>query len=367
MSTIFNLPDLGEGLQEAEIVAWHVSTGDNVVADQPLVSVETDKAVVEVPSPYSGLITQIHGAAGDMIDVGAPLAEFEQEQRADSGAVVGDIQTTSETIVAADVATETERGKIKMAPAVRALANKLSVDVSVVQPTGPGGSITKADVELAAAELADVAPMEPIRGVRRAMAIRMAQAHAEVVPTTVHDEVDIHDWSEGNNVTIRLARAIGEACAVEPSLNAWFDAKEMGRRLRKRVDLGIAVNTKDGLFVPVLRDVSNRDEASLREGLSRLKSDVLNRSIPRDELRGQSITLSNFGMIAGIHVVMVVVPPQVAIIGAGRIEEKVVARDGQAVVRTMLPLSLTFDHRAITGAEAAGFMAAMKDDLNRKK
>ena len=365
MSTVFNLPDLGEGLQEADIVNWHVSTGDNVVADQPLVSVETDKAVVEVPSPYSGLITKLYGEAGDTVDVGAPLVEFEEEQRSDAGAVVGDIQETSEIIVSAEVATQATRGKQKIAPAVRALASKLGVDISGVQATGPGGSITKADVELAEMELADVAPIEPIRGVRRAMAQRMAQAHAEVVPATVYDEADVDDWRDGVNVTIRLARAIGEACAVEPSLNAWFYAKEMGRRLRKRVDLGIAVNTDNGLFVPVLRDVGNRDEASLGEGLERLKADVQARSIPPEELRGQSITLSNFGMLAGLHVAMVVVPPQVAIIGSGRIEEKVVARDGQTVIRKIMPLSLTFDHRAVTGAEAAGFMAALKDDLNK--
>jgi len=365
MGTVFNLPDLGEGLQEAEIVNWHVSAGDNVVADQPLVSVETDKAVVEVPSPYSGLVTKLHGAAGDTIDVGAPLVEFEEEQRSDAGAVVGNIQATSEIIVSAGVATQDAGGRLKIAPAIRAMANKLGVDISNVHPTGPGGSITKADVELAEKDLADVAPMEPIKGVRRAMAQRMAQSHAEVVPATVYDEVDVHDWADGVNVTIRLARAIGAASAAEPSLNAWFDAREMGRRMRKRVDLGIAVNTDNGLFVPVLRDVQNRDQASLSEGLSRLKADVIARSIPPEELRGQSITLSNFGMLAGQHVAMVVVPPQVAIVGSGRIEEKVVARDGQVIIRKMIPLSLTFDHRAVTGAEAAGFMAVLKDDLNK--
>jgi pyruvate dehydrogenase E2 component (dihydrolipoamide acetyltransferase) len=206
--------------------------------------------------------------------------------------------------------------------------------------------------------------MERIRGPRRAMAVRMAGAHAEVVPASIHDEVDVEDWPADENFTLRLARAIAAAANAEPALNAWFHAKEMGRRMNAKVDLGIAVNTPDGLFVPVLRDVGNRDAASLAEGIERMKADVQARSIPPDELRGQTITLSNFGMMAGRHVAMVVVPPQVAIIGAGRMEPRVVARDGRPVVRDMLPLSLTFDHRAVTGGEAAAFLAAMIADLS---
>ena len=363
MSTVFELPDLGEGLAEAEIVSWHISAGDNVVADQPLVAVETDKAVVEVPAPYSGLVTKIYGEAGDTIDVGAPLVEFEEDQRSDAGAVVGDIEETEETVQSGDLPTQSDRTKVRATPAVRALAGKLNVDLSIVDGYGPKGAVTKADVERAAKVLAEAGPLEKIRGVRRPMAVRMAQAHAEVVPATIHDEVDVEDWVADTNVTIRLARAIGSARRQGPALNAWFDAKEMGRRLNEKVDLGIAVNTEDGLFVPVLRDVANRDENSLLDGLERMKEDVRARSIPARELRGQTITLSNFGMMAGRHVAMVVVPQQVAIIGAGRIEPRVVAHDGQPAVRKMLPLSLTFDHRAVTGVEAADFMAAIIKDL----
>ncbi|MAF50398.1 MAG: branched-chain alpha-keto acid dehydrogenase subunit E2 [Rhodospirillaceae bacterium] len=366
MSTVFDLPDLGEGLADAEIVSWHVSVGDNVVADQPLVSVETDKAVVEVPAPYSGLITKIYVKAGDTVDVGAPLVEFEEDQRSDAGAVVGDIQETGETIRSGDVPTPTDQTKVKAAPAVRALAGKLGVDLGIVQPSGPKGAVTKSDVERAAKVLAEAGPLEKIRGVRRAMAIRMAQSHAEVVPATIHDEVDVEAWNADANVTVRLARSIGYACGHEPALNAWFDAKEMGRRFNEKVDLGIAVNTEDGLFVPVLHDVSNRDDAGLRDGLERMKADVQARAIPAGELRGQTITLSNFGMMAGRHVAMVVVPPQVAIIGAGRIEARVVAYQGQPTIRKMLPLSLTFDHRAVTGIEAANFLAAMISNLKER-
>ncbi|NQV55679.1 MAG: 2-oxo acid dehydrogenase subunit E2 [Rhodospirillales bacterium] len=364
MSTLFELPDLGEGLADAEIISWHVTVGDNVVADQPLVSVETDKAVVEVPAPYSGQVVKLYGAAGDTLAVGAPLVEFEEGRHSDASAVVGDIQKTEETMRSGKLPMHTDRSKIKATPAVRALAGKLGVDLDIIQPTGPKGVFTKADVERAANILAEAGPLEKFGGVRRAMAIRMAQSHAEVVPATIHDEVDIEAWDDDTNVTIRLAQAIGHACRLEPALNAWFDSNEMGRRFNEKVNLGIAVNTEDGLFVPVLCDVAKRDAADLREGLKRLKADVRARSIPATELRGQTITLSNFGMIAGRHVAMVVVPPQVAIIGAGRIEPRVVAFEGQPAIRKMLPLSLTFDHRAVTGSEAAKFMAAMINNLS---
>ena len=162
---------------------------------------------------------------------------------------------------------------------------------------------------------------------------------------------------------MRLVRAVAAACAAEPVLNVWYDSANEGRRIHDKVDLGIAVDTPDGLFVPVLRDVGRRDEADLRGGLEAMKKDVTARTVPPEELRGATITLSNFGMMAGLHAALVVVPPQVAILGAGRVAPRVVAVDGKLAVRRMLPLSLTFDHRAVTGGEAARFLAAAIADL----
>ena len=205
--------------------------------------------------------------------------------------------------------------------------------------------------------------MEPLHGVRRAMAINMTRARDEVTPTTVSDDADIDAWPGGADITIRMARAIARACKAEPALNAWYDGKAMARRLHDHVDLGIGMDTKDGLFVPVLRDVGNRAVEDLREGLDRMKADVRARTVPREELRGQTITLSNFGMHGGRHAALVVVPPQVAIVGAGRISRQVVATDDGTAVRRMLPLSLTFDHRSVTGGEASRFLAALISDL----
>jgi len=361
----FTLPDLGEGLEEAEIVAWFVNEGDHVVANQPLVSVETDKAVVEVPSPWSGTIARMFGAKGDLVKVGAPLVEF-SEGGQDTGTIVGEIDRGEPAREAEGPAGPTRARGLQVLPAIRALARKLDVDLNLVQGSGPGASITRADVERAAKSMAEAGPAEPLKGMRRAMAQRMAASHAEVVPTTVTDEADVHGWSANEDVTIQLVRAIAAACQAEPSLNAWYNGEAGERRLIKRIDIGIAVDLEGGLIVPVLRNVGERDAADLRAGLDRMRADAAARSIPPEELRGATITLSNFGMIGGRFANLVVVPPQVAIVGAGRAGERVVAERGQPVVRRILPLSLTFDHRVVTGGEAARFLVALKSALEKR-
>jgi pyruvate dehydrogenase E2 component (dihydrolipoamide acetyltransferase) len=362
----FLLPDLGEGLEEAEIVGWHVTEGDHVVADQPLVSVETDKAVVEVPSPISGRVARLFGAKGDLVKVGAPLVEFAEGAGEDTGTVVGELDRGKERAFEGEASAGPARARtFQVLPAVRALARKLDVDLNIVQATGPGGTVTRADVERAAKSLAEAGPAEALRGMRRAMAQRMAAAHAEVVPAGVMDEADIHDWTAGTDATIRLVRGIAAACKAAPSLNAWYNAAAGERRLVSRIDLGIAVDIEGGLIVPVLRNVGERTPGDLRAGLDRLRADATARVIPPEELRGATITLSNFGMIGGRFANLVVVPPQVAIVGAGRIGPRVMAHDDRPTVRRILPLSLTFDHRVVTGGEAARFLVTLKADLEQ--
>ncbi|MBV9533397.1 MAG: 2-oxo acid dehydrogenase subunit E2 [Bradyrhizobium sp.] len=361
----FTLPDLGEGLEEAEIVTWYVNEGDHVVTDQPLLSVETDKAVVEIPSPSGGRIAHIFGAQGDLVKVGAPLVEFAEGAEQDTGTIVGEL--SGEQPSPSGMPSAPRTGLEPQAfPAVRALARNLNVDLGLVEGTGPGGTITRADVERAAKSMSQIPPAEPLRGMRRAMAQRMTAAHAEIVGASVTDDADIDDWPQGEDVTIRLARAIAAACRVEPALNAWYNSRTGERRLIERVDLGIAVDTEGGLIVPVLRNVAERSVSDLRAGLDRLRADAIARSIPLEELRGATITLSNFGMIGGRFANLIIVPPQAAIIGAGRIFRRVVAHLGQPAVRRVLPLSLTFDHRVVTGGEAARFLVALKQDLERK-
>jgi pyruvate dehydrogenase E2 component (dihydrolipoamide acetyltransferase) len=359
--SVFALPDLGEGLQEAELVAWHVGEGDHVVADQPLVSVETEKAVVEVPSPQDGKIARLCVQPGERVKVGGPLVEFEEGPRTDTGTIVGELSPTP----LPSVPPSTQAPTIRAAPAVRALAQRLGVDLAQVTTSGPNGTVTSADVERAARAQTEAGPVESLAGVRRAMAVNMARSHAEVVPATVSDEADIEAWPERSDITIRLARAIAAGCAASPGLNAWYDGRTMERRVLQQIDLGLAVDTEDGLFVPVLRDIGGRAAADLRRGIEAMKSDVRARKVPVAELRGQTITLSNFGMFAGRFAALVVVPPQVAILGAGRIWQRPVVTNGKLATHRILPLSLTFDHRAVTGGEAARFLKAAIEDLEK--
>jgi len=373
---IFKLPDLGEGLQEAEIIEWHVQPGEEVRADAPLVSVETAKAIVEIPSPQTGRVAKLYGQKGDIVHLGAALVGFEGEaMQPDTGTVVGQMQVGEHVVHETPGAFSARRGEhpgtgaggagIKATPAVRALARKLDIDLSMVTATGPDGIVTSSDVQRTARLLAELGPPEELRGVRRAMAQNMARAQSEVAAATVIDDADIHAWQPGTDITMRLVRALVAGCRAEPGLNAWFDGRAARRHVLGKIDVGIAVDLPDGLFVPVLRDVAHRDPTDLRTGLDRMRADVAARRIPPEEMRGSTITLSNFGMIAGKYASPIVVPPTVAILGAGRVHDAVVPRAGQPVVHRLLPLSLTFDHRVVTGGEAARFLGAVIDDLQR--
>lgn len=480
-TTSFRLPDLGEGLPDATIVEWAVKVGDTIRLDDALVSMETAKAVVDVPSPVSGKVLKLAGEAGDIIETGAVLAEFEIDPslpqraegqdtghhhgppkpaaashgvgsqdpapddkvvasseggaiaegdgaqpeakseaggaRADTGTVVGAMQS-SDTVHSEQASSA---GGVKAMPAVRALARKLKVDIARVRGTGADGVVTMADVKQAAADgsaapgagaarsnesappprageyrvghdapahdaprqagtrtalSASGKPMrtqppsvsasgqpEPLKGVRRNMARVMADAHAKVVPTTLSDDADIHAWTPGNDVTSRLIRAICVAARAVPALNAWFDGDKLTRTLHPHVDIGIAVDTDDGLFVPALRNADMLDARGVREGINRLRAQVEDRSIPGSELSGYTISLSNFGMFAGRYATPVVVPPCVAIVAAGRGRHQITPVIGGFESHKVIPLSLTFDHRAATGGEAARFLKAMLDDL----
>jgi 2-oxoisovalerate dehydrogenase E2 component (dihydrolipoyl transacylase) len=363
----FRLPDLGEGLQQAEVSEWHVRENDDVAVDQPLLSVETEKALVEIPSPRAGKIKRLLAKTGDLLPVGGALVEFADgaDDRPEAGTVVGRLDSNAvavrETGSAGDAAAPS---RARAAPAVRAMAQRLNVDLAIVTPTGPNDTITAKDIERVARILKEVGPLEMLRGVRRAMARSMSQAHAEVAPVTVNDDADLHAWWGGGQLLmLRLIRAIAAGCKVEPALNAWYDGKAVGRRVLESIHLGVAVDTPDGLFVPVLRDIGRRTPEDLLSGLERLRRDVVARTIPPEELRGYTFILSNFGTFGGRYANPIVQPPTVAILGAGRVRDEVVAVDGKPAVHPILPLSLTIDHRAVTGGEATRFLSAVIADL----
>ncbi len=375
--SIFKLPDLGEGLPEAEIVEWFIKEGDTVEADKNIVSMETAKAIVDIPSPQAGKITRLFGAPGDIIHTGDPLLEFAgdeagteaPEAEKDTGTVVGEIPTGGE-IYTEQPQQFSSSGRdvgIKATPAVRALARRMDVDLSMVSPSGPNDTIIATDIERVAGILQQVGKLEPLRGVRRAMANAMSHAHAEVASVTLNDDADIGAWADAYDVTIRLVRAMVKASKAEPSLNAWYDSHSMGRRLIKQVHMGIAVDTDQGLFVPVIENVNDLSDAQLREQINILKEQLVSRKLPPESLRGNTITLSNFGAIGGRYANPVIVPPTVAILGAGRICKEPVAVGDKVEVHKRVPLSLSFDHRAVTGGEATRFMVAVIDDLEKEK
>jgi pyruvate dehydrogenase E2 component (dihydrolipoamide acetyltransferase) len=204
----------------------------------------------------------------------------------------------------------------------------------------------------------DDSEMEELRSLRRAMAQSMSLSRDSVMECTVVDDADLHAWRAGNDYTVRVLRAIAVACGVQPGLNAWYDGASQARRLFHHVDVGLAVDTPDGLIVPV-----KQSRETLRSELERLKKGAVARSLKQDELRGFTFMLSNFGMLAGRYASPVVVPPAVAILGTGRARQDVVAWEGRVEVHPRMPLSLSFDHRVVTGGEAVRFLGALIRDL----
>ncbi len=385
MST-FRLPDLGEGLAEAEIIEWHVKVGDHVRVDQPMVSVETAKAVVEVPAPFSGTVSALHGAPGDIIPTGAPLIDF------DSGTVVGSMPATSdeefvETATVGGAHLLADNGRGRAVPAARVLAKSLGVDLATLQGSGRAGLITIDDilrhanvsagapapngafVSAAARAIAAAGPgdgtLEPLRGVRRAMAQSMSAAREQIPCSTVFDDADIHAWTQRGDYMLRLMRAMICAWRAEPALNAWYDSAAQTRFLVSHIDLAIAVDTAGGLIVPVVRNIENKSPEELRAAVVRQKQAAHERSTPPEDLRDFTLMLSNFGTLAGRYGIPLVVPPAVAILGAGKVREDAVVVAGQVYAHRRMPLSLSFDHRCITGGESCRFLAAVIADLEK--
>ncbi|KEI69355.1 dihydrolipoamide acetyltransferase family protein [Endozoicomonas elysicola] len=362
----FNLPDLGEGIPEADIVEWHVYEGDSVKEDQPMVSVETAKAIVEVPAPCTGVIARLYGQPGDTILTGAPLVEFVSDQE-DSGTVVGKLASddsranSDESFIIGSPSEGQEQQASSPSKAqqnLQALAEQFSVDL------GSAASRRNA-VSIESPVSYSLENPEPLKGVRKHMARTMAESHAAVVPVTLFDDVDIDHWQDKEDITVRLIQAIAAACEVEPALNAWFDGSTLSRQLHGMVNLGLAVDSEEGLFVPVIRDAARMEKEEVRTRINELREGVKDRSLPNSELQGATITLSNFGVFAGKYATPVVVPPMVCIIGVGRLRNEIVSISGKPESHRMLPLSLSFDHRAATGGEATRFLHAMIQQLQK--
>jgi 2-oxoisovalerate dehydrogenase E2 component (dihydrolipoyl transacylase) len=389
--TTFNLPDLGEGLPEAEIVSWHVGEGDSVKTDDLLVSVETAKAVVEIPSPCTGVVEKLYASAGDIVATGAPLVDFSTASAGDTAApppavdttekaatVVGNVPTGGELLQETAIAGGSRRhrkGRIKATPSVRTQAKRQGIDLADITATGKNGQITSADLNSYAAKgkvqarsrstipKVIAGRSDQLRGPRRAMAQSMSKFRDEVALCTLFDDADVHEWINKRNITARILRAIVAGCVAEPGLNGFYNADTMTRQAESRVDIAMAVDTEDGLIVPVIRNVEAMNIGDIRAAVKDLKQATRKRTVSPQDMVNYTFTLSNFGMMAGRYATPLMVPPTVGILGTGKLQHDVVAVMGGIEAHRRIPLSLSFDHRCITGGEAARFLAAVIQDL----
>jgi len=379
---VFRLPDIGEGIAEAEIVEWKVKVGDQVTEDDLLAEVMTDKANVEIPSPVHGTVLELNGAPGDMAAVGGPLVVLEVEgahaqaapEKAPPPRPVAEAPAPKrETPSPAARPTKTG-GPILAAPAVRARAKALGIDIAAVAGSGPDGRVLHADLDALLTRKQEP-PGEKIIGLRRRIAQRMEEA-ARVPQFGYVEEIDV---TEVETLRVRVneehpdrprltflpffLRAVITALRDFPQMNAHYDA-ESGRFTRhEAVHLGIATQTENGLLVPVLRDAQDLDLWALLGGVAALADVTRAGKASREQLTGSTITVTSLGSLGGIATSPILNSPEVAILGPNRVGERPAVVGGQVVIRRRMNLSSTFDHRVIDGYEAAQFVRAIKSAL----
>ncbi|HHL38922.1 MAG TPA: 2-oxo acid dehydrogenase subunit E2 [Deltaproteobacteria bacterium] len=371
----FKLPDLGEGITEGEIVRWLVKEGDRVDAHQGVVEVETDKAIVEVPSPKKGVVARLNRKEGDTVEVGEVIftltvegEEKKLEQRPASLSVVGTMPETEEVLAT---------------PGVRHLAKKLGVDLNGVAGTGPGGRITEEDVRDAAMAQGAAAspggdrdrygPVERIKlkGVRKSITRRLIRSQKVSAFVTAMDEADVTGlWNLKNREKEAAAKlgahltfmpffikAVQHALKAHPLLNGSVDDEGEEIVVKKYYNIGIAVDTDEGLMVPVVKEVDRKSIVELAAELGELSRKARERKITLDELKGSTFTITNYGTFGGLFATPILNHPDVGILGTGRIRDKPWIHEGEIKIRKILPISLTFDHRVVDGSEASLFMS----------
>ncbi len=380
----FKLPDLGEGIAEAEIRGWLVEEGEQIEEHQPVVEVETDKAVVELPSPRAGKVIKYHHLEGEIVNVGEVLLtiEHDDEDRRPSYGIVGELPEATESSTEEESNTPAPAEEISALPSVRELARELNVDLSAISGTGPDQSISAEDVRAAVGagrtETAKKATETPRssakrlaqKGLRRVIAQKLLQAQQLTAFVTNMEEFDVTRlWELKRREEPHLAerdlpltflpffmKAVQHALLEFPRFNARLDEERQELILLPDCHIGIAVDTDEGLMVPVLRDIATKSIISLASELQNLSERAQQRSIALEDLQGSTFTLTNFGSYGGHFATPIINYPNVAILGCGRIKAKPWVVDDEMVIRHILPLSLTFDHRVADGAEACRFL-----------
>ena len=422
MAFEFKFPDIGEGLTEGEIVRWLVKEGDEIKEGEPLVEVETDKALAEIPAPRTGVILKILAKEKEVVKVGQVIVVIGEKGETLAAAppkpsvgVVGELEEAPEEAPAAaekvpprKAAEEVPpRAKIEKevgrptpekptpageralaTPAIRALARELGVDINKVQGTGPEGRVLEKDLRQAAE--AKAKPAEevkeikkarkydlygfveriPLRGVRRSIAKAMVKSIYTAPHVSAMDDADVTElWrirekekkvaeSKGIKLTILpfIIKAVVTGLTDHPYLNATLDDENEEIVLKKYINIGLATDTPEGLMVPVVKLAKEKSIFELAQELTQLTEKARNRTIDLADLKGGTFTITNYGAVRGIYGTPIINYPEVAILGVGRIQDRPVIRDGKVVVRKILPLSISFDHRVVDGAEAARFL-----------
>ncbi len=364
----FVLPDLGEGITEGEIRKWLVKEGDSIEEHQTVLEIETDKAVVEVPSPKKGKVIKLHKEIADIAKVGEVLmtiAEAGEEQKPEekkSVSVVGVLPEEEEAVLAT--------------PSVRALAKELGVKLEPIKGSGPGGSITKEDVADASEkgkkteDQFGAIERAPLKGLRRTIAKNLLTAQKTTASVTGMDEADITElWNlrekekkpiqeKGMHLTFMpfFIKAVYHALLEHPLLNASIDDEREDIIIKKYYNFGIAVDTPEGLMVPVVKDAGKKTILELAIEIQNLGQKARERKIKLEEIKGSTFTITNYGHFGGWFATPIINYPDVAILGTGKISDKPWVKDGQIVIRKILPLSLTFDHRVTDGVDASKFL-----------
>ena len=416
MAREFLLPDIGEGLTEAEIVRWLVAEGDMVDADQPVVEVETDKAVVEIPSPYAGVVLSHGGAEGETIEVGSVLVvigEPQDEQTEPSPPpvaptfspepapgrepepepIVGTLSEDAEVLTSSAAPDPSTSSAVKALPLVRKLARDNEIDLNEVEGSGPDGRITREDVERAISEVADsTSPAvedreedgqsgsdfwveggrQKMSRLRRTISANMSKSWAEIPHVTTFDDVDATRLlevraalGERHDVKIPIEalviKAVAPGLSAFPEFNATIDGDEL--IVHDTLNIGIAVDTPDGLMVAVIDDAPSKSILELSADIRRLGEGARERSLSPGELTGQTFTVSNIGAVGGGHGTPIVPYGTTAILSVGRAQMKPVVFGDDIGIAPVMPLSLSYDHRVVDGAQGRRFMALVMENL----
>jgi pyruvate dehydrogenase E2 component (dihydrolipoamide acetyltransferase) len=394
----FKLPDLGEGIHEGEILKWHIEVGQDINENDPFVDVETDKAAVNITSPRTGKVSALNAKVGDIVNVGdviavidtgeveaAPPVEVKEEVPAPAQAA---IEAAAPEVAPPPPPPAERKGPVVAAPATRRLAREMSVDISLVPGSGPGGRITSDDVK-AFAEGKVEAPkvehmpdfsqwgpveIEQLRSIRRKVAHKMVTSFS-IVPHVSHmDEADVTELDAfrkkekerrkdkpGSHLTLLafVIKAVTAGLKQAPSFNASLDPFKEEIVYKKYYNIGIAVDTGRGLIVPVIKDTDRKSIIQISEDIDRVATAAREGSIAVDDLQGGTFTITNIGPLGGTALLPTINYPEVGILAMGAVQEKPVVRDGQIVIRKILPVTLAFDHRIADGADAARFVSEM--------